>query len=136
MAYDAGQNTANGAVVVVGEEGSFCLQSSATTDVIIDVTGYFEHPDGFTPVPPFQHVATEATSPLAADSSRCWPLGGQGGIPDDAAAVLVNVTASSPQGSGHLAAYPAGAGDGAGPTIATVSYDAGQRVASAPAAQC
>lgn len=45
---------------------------------------------------------------LTANGMRAFPIGGQCGIPADAAAVSTNLTAVTPAAAGYLSAFPAG----------------------------
>lgn len=56
------------------------------------------------------------------------PVAGAFGVPADAAAVSVNVTAVGPAGAGHLRVYPCGA---VMPNASTLNFVAGQTVANA-----
>lgn len=57
--------------------------------------------------------------PLAANTTRMFPVTGSCAIPSDARAVLVNVTAVNPGGIGNLRLYPAGA---AAPLASSVNF--------------
>lgn len=46
---------------------------------------------------------------LGAGTLRSFPVAGVCGVPEDAVAVAVNVTAASPTGTGHLRIFPSGA---------------------------
>jgi hypothetical protein len=65
---------------------------------------------------------------LASGVARDFPLAGQCGIPADALAVSLNVTAVDAAGPGFLMLGPAG---GALATVSTLNYLAGQTVANA-----
>jgi hypothetical protein len=53
---------------------------------------------------------------------------GQGGVPLDAMAVVLNVTVDQPEGTGFVTVFPCG---GALPLASNVNYVAGQTVANA-----
>jgi uncharacterized repeat protein (TIGR01451 family) len=60
-------------------------------------------------VPPCRVVDTRATqTPLAANTTRAFTLGGSCGIPPDARAVAGNLVAVNPGDRGDLRAFPAG----------------------------
>ena len=61
--------------------------------------------------------------PLAGSASRVFPAGGLCGVPADAVAVALNVTAVTPGGAGTLTVYAAGI---APPPTTTVAFDAGR----------
>lgn len=59
---------------------------------------------------------------LQANSSRNFKVVGTCGIPANALAIVGNLTAASPGGSGHFSLYPAGAYN----TTSTLNFNAGQ----------
>ncbi|HET9225848.1 MAG TPA: hypothetical protein VFR31_04235, partial [Thermoanaerobaculia bacterium] len=71
---------------------------------------------------------TRSGSPVAANVRTSFPAAGQCGIPADAKALAVNVTASSPSATGHLVVFPSGAPL---PGTSTVSFRTGQDRGSA-----
>ena len=69
---------------------------------------------------------------LRTTQARWWStslqdiqVSGQAGIPSDATAVILNVTAANAHGYGFLSIWPAG---GAEPNSSNVNFDAGQSV--------
>jgi len=52
--------------------------------------------------------ARSVGGPIAVGSSRCFPIAGQGGIPADAAAAILNVTAVSYTANSWLTLFPNG----------------------------
>ncbi len=65
---------------------------------------------------------------LAAGAPRDFPLAGQCGIPVEAQAVSLNVTATNTLGPGFFLLHPAG---GATPLVSTLNYLGGETVANA-----
>jgi hypothetical protein len=61
--------------------------------------------------------------PLAANTTRTFAVTGSCGIPRDARAVVMNVTAVNPGGTGNLRLYPAGA---AAPLVSAVNFVPGR----------
>jgi hypothetical protein len=57
---------------------------------------------------------------IASGTSRCFDIAGQGGIPSDAAAVALNVTAVGYAAPGWLTVYPAGQPV---PATSTLNFD-------------
>ena len=51
---------------------------------------------------------TLGQGPIASGASRCFPIAGVGGIPADAAAVVLNVTAVGYGTQGWVTVYPSG----------------------------
>ena len=82
----------------------------------------------FYTVPPCRLVDTRSASPLSANVRTSFPAAGQCGIPADARALAVNVTAASPSATGHLVVFPSGAPL---PATSTVSFRTGQDRGSA-----
>lgn len=64
---------------------------------------------------------------LAGNSSVAVPVVGQDGVPSDATAAVLNVTATNPSRDGFLAAYPDGT---ATPATSNLNFVAGQTVAN------
>jgi uncharacterized repeat protein (TIGR02543 family) len=60
---------------------------------------------------------------LTSGAVRIVPVAGVCGVPSDAVAVSINVTAVSPTTGGHLTVFP---GNGAVPSTSTLNYGAGQ----------
>ena len=63
-----------------------------------------------------------------AGSARELLVVGQGGVPLDATAVVLNVTVDGPEGSGFVTVFPCG---GLLPLASNVNFVAGQTVANA-----
>ena len=146
--FKAGEVTNNFFTVGLGADGGFKLFSSATTDVIIDLTGYYAPPGVgglyYHPLPsPVRLVETRAgqsgcfqpaqligTNNPNADPSLDLQVQGRGpglpsacnGIPGDAAVLVGNATTvlpNAPFGFGYLSIYPS---DAARPTVASSNY--------------
>lgn len=77
---------------------------------------------------PCRLVDTRTASPLAAGTARSFAAAGACGIPDDAVAVAVNVTAVQPTATGQFKVYSSGAPL---PETSVVSFKAGKIRASA-----
>jgi hypothetical protein len=65
------------------------------------------------------------SAPLSPNSAWTVPVAGQAGIPADATAVSVNLTAIGNAGGGFLSLYPAG---GTRPDVSTVNFGGGYQV--------
>jgi hypothetical protein len=72
--------------------------------------------------PPARIIDTRTTGggPISTGTSRCFTVAGQGGVPADAAAVVLNVTAVGYGANGWLTAYPAGQSV---PATSTLNFD-------------
>ena len=118
-----GQIVANAVTVKLGSDGRVrVLNAVGTTDLVVDVAGYYRSAPGgagFTALTPVRlldsrpgpaNVGPFATpwSPGAA-GARDIPIGGRGGVPAGADAVVLNVTAVDPTASTFLQLWPTGA---------------------------
>ncbi|CAN0494137.1 unnamed protein product, partial [Phaeothamnion confervicola] len=113
--FETARDTAAVAISVVSG-GNICVYSSAPVDVIVDVVGYFR-PGGdlFHPVGPTRWVDTRGISQTvqpgltglrAAGSQTEVQIAGLGGVPANAEAVWLNVTATEAQTPTTLTVYP------------------------------
>jgi Putative peptidoglycan binding domain len=114
-----------------------CVYSSAAVDLIVDLVGAFA-PGGqlFQPLPPTRWIDTRG-NPSVAPGLGALPGGyefrvqiaGQGGVPDDARAAWLNLTAVSQGSAGGLLAYPGPCG--AAPVASSVNVMGGRTAAAA-----
>jgi hypothetical protein len=147
--YD-GQVKSDYALVAGGVgTGDVSVFVSDTTDVILDVSGYFvlepiSSPSTpgmlFTPVTPCRLIDTRNSAgalggpSLTAGLQRTFPLGGQCGLPDlsNGGALSVNVTAVPKTGSlGYLTVWGTSATGNTPPTTSTLNSPTGTVVANA-----
>lgn len=126
---DAGQVVANLAQLALGPDGSITLfNNRGTTSVDLDVVGYFGSAStaGYATLPPTRVLDTRSTgSPLGPGEVRQLPVAGQAGVPADATAVVLNLTAVNPTATSYLTAYPDGV---ARPFVSNLNMLAGQTV--------
>jgi hypothetical protein len=109
--YRADDVIANLQLIQLGAGGRVAVHTSASAHLVIDVSGYFVPADGsaasagrFVPVAAERLVDTRATGrPRAGASVRVDP-----DVPDDAAAVMVNLTTTATNGADFFTAFPAG----------------------------
>ena len=106
--YAAGQTVANGAIVQVGSGGRICIFSYAATHLLVDVSGYFDADSAYSPLAPYRRIDTRGGALPGAGSTECVQVAGRDGVPGEAGAVAVNLTAVSPTAGGYLVAYPGG----------------------------
>lgn len=99
--YLANENAPNLAIAKVGAGGSVCITSYATSDVLVDVFGWFGA-GSYTPLSPTRLVDTRSSSPIPAGGSLSVP------VPVGSSAAVLNVTATNPQSAGFLTLYPCG----------------------------
>jgi hypothetical protein len=93
--------------------GAVCLAASMTTDLIVDVTGYFGSTGALmTPVQPVRVADTRLgrgdVSRLGRDGTIVVHLGAGTALPLGSNAVVVNVTAADPAADGFVTAFPCG----------------------------
>jgi hypothetical protein len=116
--FRTGEVVPNLVLAPVGAGGKVRLNSFAgTVDVVADVVGWFDRGgglgDGFTPVTPARLLDTrDGTGGIGgrfgSGTMRTLPVAGQGGVPADATAAVLNVTAVDPSGPGYVTVWPAG----------------------------
>lgn len=108
----AGRGVANRAYVPLAG-GSFDLYSSVTSDVVVDLVGWFGAAGSrFHPVTPSRLLDTRTSgAPLnqVGVEPAATPVSGVAGVPADAAAVLLTMTGTGPTASTWLAGWPGGA---------------------------
>ncbi|MGD0908784.1 MAG: choice-of-anchor D domain-containing protein [Candidatus Acidiferrales bacterium] len=116
-----GRVRSNAAIVPAGANGAISVYASNTTDVVLDINGYFTTDPSalqFYPVTPCRVVDTRPTNgpngPLAGPSltgntSRTFPLPTSPcNLPATAQAYSLNLTAVPQEPLGYLTAWPAG----------------------------
>ncbi len=135
--FEAGQTVPNLVIVPVGEDGYVELFNGGweSVDLIADVTGYFTQTaaSGYTPMAPARFVDTRSglgtgKGQVPGQTSFGTQITGLRGVPQNAKAVALNVTATNPKEAGHLTVYPSG---GRIPLASSVNFTAGQTVANA-----
>ena len=117
-----GLERANSAIVPTAADGTICLTSNITTDVIIDITGWFGPQGGldFVPLSPLRLTDTRQTHPELNGGSgpRLVQPGevfkvqvaGNRGIATNAKAATLNLVAAGGPASGFLTVVPCGGG--------------------------
>jgi hypothetical protein len=103
---------ANGAIVRLGTGGQVCVNAGrSASHVALDVVGFLPWTNGqLQLLTQPQRVADTRTlgGPVASGASRCFAVSGVAGIPADASAILLNVTAVQYATPGWLTVYPNG----------------------------
>lgn len=114
----AGQVVPNLAVIPTSAAGEVAIANNrGGVHLAVDAAGYFPAGAGFTPVAPVRLLDTRTTSAIGPGSARAVPIRGVSGIPANATAAVVNVTAVAPSAWTYLTAYPSGAPAGATSTL-------------------
>ncbi len=139
--YSAGQVVPNAVLAKVGTNGDVCVFTLAASDFVIDVNGFV--PAGGSPatVVPARVLETrsgvglttvdgefEGVGVRPAGSVLVLRVAGRAGVPVDADAVMLNVTAIGPGGPGFATVWPCGVDR---PVASNVNYSAGQVVPNA-----
>lgn len=127
-----GQTRANLAVVKIGSDGKIRLNAAETaTDIIVDVFGYYSALGGkTTTINPARVVDSRSglgtqRSPMGPQETRNVQVAGVGGVPGNATAVMLNVTAVDTTSWGWLTVWPT---NQARPTSSNLNWDGGRVV--------
>jgi hypothetical protein len=128
--YRPGQTVADLAVTPLGPGGTVCVQTSASSHVLVDVMGWFGAGSAFTPVAPHRVVDTRQGlgapgHPVAAGSVLDVDLASVRGVPAGASAAAVTVTLAGAAADGYATVFPCGAPT---PLASDLNYEAGSAV--------
>jgi hypothetical protein len=138
--YVEGQVVPNGVIAPIGSNGKVCFFSSRTTDIVVDVAGWFSG-DSFSGVTPQRLVDSRdgtgspvaklnAGSPLSVQITSLavtTSAGSATSIPTNISAAALNVTVVNPEASGFITVYPC---DAERPNASNVNFSIGQVVAN------
>jgi hypothetical protein len=133
--YVAGRTTANLAVTLLGSDRRLCVYSYATTDLVVDVFGWFRAGGlRYQTVTPVRLVDTRpgtvarqrGTTRLRSGGTLVVHLTHQAGAPLGASGALLNVTAVGAGGPGYLTVSACGTR----PVVSSVNYGTGQATAN------
>ena len=138
--YSVNEIINNVFTVGLGADGAFKIFANTTTDVVVDVTGYYAPPNTgglfFHSLPaPVRLLETRVGQPVGcvlpgtplvgnAESTQ-QAISACTGIPATARAIVGNATTVGPQGGGFLTIFPA---DAARPLVASSNFNTGQVV--------
>ncbi|MCE9623434.1 MAG: hypothetical protein K8R99_13930 [Actinomycetia bacterium] len=118
--FAAGTTIPNLVVARVGAGDQVCFFSSATTDLLVDVSGYFPTTLSLVPLTvPERLMDTRAGSQtvdglyqgvgvIAANTTFELPIAGRASVPPGAVSVMLNVTALAPSTAGFVTVFPCG----------------------------
>ncbi|MGB0114075.1 MAG: hypothetical protein WBP59_12700, partial [Ilumatobacteraceae bacterium] len=141
--YSAGQVQGNGAVAPLDANGRLCLYSYASSDVVVDIVGWFTAgpttvTSAFVPAVPRRLVDTRnGTGAPKAKVTPSTPLeiavtgtqltvdGVAVSVPASAEAIAMNLTVVGPSTSGYATVWPCGTSR---PTTSSLNYAAGATV--------
>jgi hypothetical protein len=108
--FDRGRISSTAAIVPVTPDGTICVLNNEATHVVVDVTGSFPVGQGLVPLTPARLVDTRDAGPrVPAGTVLRVPALGTHGIPADAKAVAITVTATDPSADGFVTVAPCGA---------------------------
>lgn len=133
LSYNDGQTASNSAVVAPGSAGQLTVTNYAgTTSLVVSVEGYFTAasssgtaPGGFMPIAGTRVLDTRngtgvsSTAPLTANQTTTVAVAGQGDVPANASAAIVNVSGLNAAAAGYLTAWASGASR---PATGTMNY--------------
>ena len=131
--FTTGAIVPNMVVSALGVDGKVCFYSNVETDIVADVAAEATvGASGLTTLDrPHRLVSTRIGlgGPLAPveAANRVVNVGGQSGVPIDASAAIVNLTATNGTEAGYAAAFPCG---GAVPAVSNLNFTAGANVAN------
>jgi hypothetical protein len=139
--HGANQTVSNMTIARIGTSGRICIFTLATTDIVVDVAGFFATTLGYTPLASPQRVLETrpgeagtvdgqfyAIGPNQGGTALALNIAGRAGVPVGAASVVLNVTGTNGALPGFLTVYPCDAGL---PTAANLNYPAGGTVGNA-----
>jgi hypothetical protein len=119
--FQTGKNTPNHVIVKVGAGGQVTFFAGNTTNIIVDINGYFTSTGtGATYVPVPTRTRLQTITIPGVSSTNVVVLGA-GGIGPDAITAAVDIGALNPTSAGHLRVFPAGPV----PTASTHNFVAG-----------
>lgn len=135
--FAAGDTIPNLVVAQVGVAGKVCIFTSAATHMLADVNGFYPVASAYTPLVPGRLLdsrvpasptvdgAFEAIGIRAAGTTTELQVTGRHGVPSDAAAVVLNITATAALGDGFATVYPCGAPQ---PNASNLNFVAGDTI--------
>lgn len=133
--FDTGQIIPNSVTVPVGPDGKVMLfnRSKGSTHLIADVSGYYlsgtpTAGGTFQPLAaPTRFLDTRPGNPALSDSQAAIQASSERGMPEDATAIVFNLTVAQAGSNGYITAYPLTASR---PDVSNLNFDRGQIVAN------
>jgi hypothetical protein len=124
-----GEVVNNFVLAQVGTDGRVAIYNhDGQVDVVLDVVGYLPAGAGYTPLPPARVLDTrnrtdgDHAQPLQRRQTVSQVVAGRRGVPADATAVAVNVTAVNPTHASYLTGFPTGTPR---PTVSALNFGPG-----------
>ncbi len=137
--YATGATIANAVTTKLGANGKVCLYTQTATHLITDLDGYHPNNSTFVSSIPARLLDSRSSAatidgqyaevgPRVAGSITELQITGRAGVPNDAAAVVLNVTATDTKGAGFATVWPCGTPQ---PNASNLNYDSGATIANA-----
>ena len=128
----------NAVIAALDLTGGTCIYASASTDIVVDVSGEFPSNAGLTVLQPRRLLDTRAGyttidgiasggPAIVHDQPLAVQIAGRGGVPASARSVVLNLTVTGPLNTGYLTVYPC---DQSPPTASNLNFVPGQTVAN------
>jgi hypothetical protein len=128
--FASGRDIANSVVAKIGSTGEVCIYTSAATHVVVDVNGAFSKTSPNRSWSPdlLRLLDTRSSVKAAAGSVTELAVAGRSGVPANATAVVLNVTAVDPAAAGYMTMFPCGTSR---PEVSNLNFGAHQTVPNA-----
>jgi hypothetical protein len=125
-----GETRANLAVAKFAGDATVCFYTTAATQLIVDIAGIYDFNSGVpaTAVAPKRVLDTRSaigvptTSVVPANGVVALKVAGKAGVPNDVAAVTMNLTVAGPEAGGYITAWPC---DEPQPNASNLNYPPG-----------
>ena len=124
--YTPGTPIANSATVPIGNGGKVCLYSNSPVNLIADINGWYPANNSFTTTTPTRLLDTRPAR-TGAGSVTELQITGRAGVPNNASAVVLNLTAADATTTGYVTAYPCGS---TRPNASNLNYTPGTPIAN------
>jgi hypothetical protein len=137
--YQTSEDIPNAVIAKIGANGKVCIFTDKATQLVADVNGWFGTTPEFTSLSPLRFLDTRSASGTfdgvdagagvrPAGSTTEVTVRGRDGVPANATAVVLNVTAVGPAADGFATVFPCGE---AVPVASNLNYQAGQDIPNA-----
>lgn len=125
----AGETAPNLVIAKMASDGTVCIFSQAGAHVIVDLQGWFPWSTSYQPLTPTRVLDTRSPGAIGYAGPKpttgqtiTLPVRGIGPVPNDAGAVVLNVTATEASGAGFVTVWPC---DRPRPTASNLNVPAG-----------
>ena len=125
-----GQTVANAVTVALGATGAVCVHTTATTHLIVDVSGAYSPGSGegeLFSMEPARMFDSRGQAKVAAGTVVELDVAGSNGVPTNAIAVALSITIDSADSGGYVTVHPCGA---AVPYASNLNFTPGRTVAN------